>query len=412
VVNAADLKISDDYLAEVVERISGGLEVADKAEFFASLAWSVICEPGDSFAGKLISALGPDEALALELEATSALKYREIFEARDLDWVEMQSFGRFERSLLEARERWKSRISLSVIDKAISEMTLHNGFFIYESSFEWPKALADLGDFAPRGLWVRGSRQAIESLDKSVSIVGSRMATSYGQFVTTDLVSELVSHKFTIVSGGAYGIDAMAHRSALAVGLPTIAVMAGGLDRLYPSGNAELFKQIEREGALISEMPPGAEPTKWRFLQRNRLIAALGAATVVVEANPRSGAVSTANRALEIGRPLGAVPGPINSAGSDGCHRLIRETEAQLISSGQDLLELLGQQQGFNLDSPGLGALETRVLDVIGFGTAGMEQIRSEAGLTREEARTGLSGLVLLGIVEQNAEGWARVYAG
>ena len=201
----------------------------------------------------------------------------------------------------------------------------------------------------------------------------------------------------------------MSHRVTNSVGGLTVAMMAGGLDRLYPSGNRELFNSIEANGLILSEMPPGAEPTKWRFLQRNRLIAALGQATVVVEANPRSGAVSTANRAIELDRPVGAVPGPINSPGSDGCHLLIREGKAELITCAQEILEMI-QPSGFDApaEMAGLGALETRVLDVIGFGLVGLEAIRAEAGLTSSEANLGLAGLSLLGMVEQHSGGWQR----
>lgn len=408
-VTATDLRVDQAVIESCVARVGGGLSIPDPAEYFASLAWSVICEPGDAFAGKLIAALGSGDALALELANTSPAGYRHRFEADGLDWFEMQSFGQFEKTLSEARERWKARLSLAVIEKAIRDFSVVQGWFIDPSADCWPSSFQDLGAHAPRGLWIRGELSAIEGLGKSVSIVGSRMASAYGDYATGELIGGLVSRGITVVSGGAYGIDAMAHRAALAVQLPTVAVMAGGLDRLYPSGNSELFKQIERKGALISEMPPGAEPTKWRFLQRNRLIAALGGATVVVEANPRSGAVSTANRALELGRALGAVPGPINAPGSDGCHRLIREDSAVLISSSEDLLDLLGYQAAEETTLQGLGAIETRVLDVIGFGDADYHQVCAEAGLTRDEARMGLASLSLLGLIQQNANSWSRV---
>jgi DNA processing protein len=185
--------------------------------------------------------------------------------------------------------------------------------------------------------------------------------------------------------------------------------MAGGLDRLYPSGNRELFNEIANKGLLMSEMPPGAEPTKWRFLQRNRLIAALGQAIILVEANARSGAVSTANRGVEIGRPIGAVPGPINAPGSDGCHQLIRGHKADLITCADDILELLGESSTkMPAEVAGLGALETRVLDVIGPTGADLNRIRSEGGLTAAEAEVGIAGLSLLGYIEQDSSGWRR----
>jgi DNA processing protein len=185
--------------------------------------------------------------------------------------------------------------------------------------------------------------------------------------------------------------------------------MAGGLDRLYPSGNRELFNDIAARGLLLSELPPGAEPTKWRFLQRNRLIAALGDATLLVEAHARSGAVSTANRAVDLGRPVGAVPGAITSPGSDGCHQLIRDFKAQLITCSGDILELIGEGEvSLTNTVEGLGALETRVLDVIGARIADISRICGEGGLTRSEAEVGIASLSLLGLIDRDSSGWRR----
>jgi DNA processing protein len=319
----------------------------------------------------------------------------------------MQKFGRFEKTLSDARERWLPRLSTAKVKASAETMSRLNGWFMTEASANWPEELNDLGHHAPRGLWGIGIPPSDYS--RSISVVGSRVASAYGEFATGELLAPLVARGFKVVSGGAYGIDAQAHRSTVALDGQTTAVMAGGLDRLYPSGNLELFKAIEGRGSLLSEMPPGAEPTKWRFLQRNRLIAALGQATIVVEANARSGAVSTANRAVDLGRPLGAVPGPINSPGSDGCHQLIRDLKAQLITCSDDILELVGENVStVSSQSLGLGALETRVLDVIGMTTAKMEKVCAEGGLTRSEAEVGLAGLSLLGLIEQDSLGWRR----
>ncbi|MFM6965920.1 MAG: DNA-processing protein DprA, partial [Rhodoluna sp.] len=259
------------------------------------------------------------------------------------------------------------------------------------------------------GLWAIGNADHLSELSNGISIVGSRIASAYGERACSELVGPLIARGYLIISGGAYGIDAMAHKATLALRGVTAAMMAGGLDQLYPSGNRDLFKAIASNGLILSELPPGAEPTKWRFLQRNRLIAALGQATVVIEANPKSGAVSTANRAIELERPLGAVPGPIDSPGSDGCHQLIRQLKAELITCAEDVIELLEPNgQSVELLEQGLGALETRVLDAIAFGNATIEKIRADAGLTNSEATLGLSGLALLGIVEQHNGGWQR----
>ncbi len=407
-VSEAELRIDERTMTQIIQPMARFEVLESPVDYFAAMAWSVICEPGDSFAGKLIDAFGVSQALSLELAGTSAKDYIARFDEAGVDLGALQSHGRFDKTMAEARERWQPRMSVAAVSKASTEMELRGGWFMTPQSELWPESLGSLEAHAPRGLWVRGGMEAVRSMGQAVSMVGSRMATSYGEFATGEIVGALVNRGYCLVSGGAYGIDAMAHRSTLAMGGFTVAVMAGGLDRLYPSGHAELFKQIEQSGALVSEMPPGAEPTKWRFLQRNRLIAALGQAVIVVEANPRSGAVSTANRALEIGRPLGAVPGPINSAGSDGCHRLIREHKAELVCCGDDVLELLGYSRADEPITQGLGALETRVLDVIGFGVASHLHICETAGLTRDEANLGLSALSLLGVIEQNAHGWTR----
>ena len=406
-VTAGDLRISESDLEAAVT----GVRVKDSGEnsidLFATLAWNVICEPGDGFAGQLIQTFGPAQALKFEVERISPENYLRRFADAGSDFGEMKAFGDFEKSLHHARERWSDRLSIRKVCDAATKMRGLDAWFITRESQHWPRQLDDLGRHAPRGLWGIGAPDVLRQ--PAISIVGSRMATSYGDFATGELVGPLTQRGYSIVSGGAYGIDAMAHRAALALEGVTIAVMAGGLDRLYPSGHRDLLRQISSSGALISEMPAGAEPTKWRFLQRNRLIAGLGLATIVVEANPKSGAISTANRAIELERPLGAVPGPLNSPGSDGCHKLIRDSTATLITCADDILELIGRGGVWQGDElPGLGALETRVNDVIGFGGANLAKICSEAGLTRSEAQIGLAGLSLLGLIEEGVAGWHR----
>lgn len=406
-VTAQDLRISRADLEEAVVGVRVKDSDEDSVDFFATVAWNVICEPGDGFAGQLIETFGPSAALKFEVDRISAKKYVQQFADAGSDFAEMQAFGAFEKSLIDARERWSARLSIQKVREAASKMATLDAWFITRASQHWPGQLEDLGRHAPRGLWGIGAPYTLKR--PAISIVGSRMASSYGEYATGELVGPLTRQGYSIVSGGAYGIDAMAHRAALALEGVTTSVMAGGLDRLYPSGNRDLFRAISHSGALISEMPPGAEPTKWRFLQRNRLIAAIGLATIVVEANPKSGAISTANRAIELERPLGAVPGPLNSPGSDGCHKLIRESEATLVTCAEDILELIGRGERWQGNElPGLGALETRVNDVIGFGGANLAKICAEAGLTRAEAQIGLAGLSLLGLIEEGSAGWHR----
>lgn len=194
----------------------------------------------------------------------------------------------------------------------------------------------------PLALWVRGPAELASVGVRSVGIVGSRAATQYGEHVTAELAYGLAGRGVVIVSGGAYGIDAAAHRAALAAGGTTVLVSAGGLDRPYPAGNAALFERVADTGLLVSESPPGCAPQRRRFLTRNRLIAALSTGTVVVEAAARSGAANTAKHAVVLQRPLMAVPGPVTSPMSTGCHDLIRREQALLVGTVNDVLSVVG----------------------------------------------------------------------
>ncbi|HEV2891286.1 MAG TPA: DNA-processing protein DprA [Frankiaceae bacterium] len=208
---------------------------------------------------------------------------------------------------------------------------------------EWPSSLDDLGDRVPVALWARGPVSLVEATTYSVSIVGSRAATPYGNQVAAELAVELGDRGWSTVSGGAYGIDAATHRGSLAADAPTVAVLACGVNVAYPSGNRRLFEDIAAQGLLVSEWPPGASPTRLRFLWRNRCIAALSRGTVVVEMGHRSGARRTCTEAQRLGRYVMAVPGPITSAVSVGCHALLRAREAECVASARDVLELVSR---------------------------------------------------------------------
>lgn len=178
-----------------------------------------------------------------------------------------------------------------------------------------------------------------------MTITGSRAATGYGMHVADELAMDASLAEQIIVSGGAYGIDQAAHHAVLESDGHTIAVMAGGPDRLYPVGNRDLLERVADLGLLVSEMPPGSEPTRYRFIARGRLLAALSSATVIVEAGARSGALNVAREAGALGRGVGAVPGPITSAASTGAHLLMREGTATLITGSHDLVALTKTQQ-------------------------------------------------------------------
>ena len=217
---------------------------------------------------------------------------------------------------------------------------------------EWPESLDDLADRRPVALWVRGPVSLRDATDRSVAIVGSRAATPYGNQVAAEIAVDLGDRGWSTVSGGAYGIDAAAHRGSLAAGALTVAVLACGVDVTYPSGNRRLFEDVAASGLLVSEWPPGASPTRLRFLWRNRVIASLSRGTLVVEMGHRSGARRTCAEAARLGRHVMAVPGPVTSAVSVGCHALLRSREAECVTNAADVLELVSRLGDVPLPEP------------------------------------------------------------
>ena len=220
------------------------------------------------------------------------------------------------------------------------EISKTGGVFITPEDNDWPTSLADLAT-PPIGLVIAGDRSVLLKLDKSISIVGSRQPTNYGLQLSYSLASQASLAQLVVVSGGAYGIDTASHQGALSVGGLSIAVLAGGINRLYPLENQKLFKDITKSGLLISEVMPNIESKPYRFLIRNRLIAALSRSTVVVEAKFISGSIRTARDAAEIFRPVFAIPGPVTSPLSEGCHRLIAERVADIATSLDEILEVI-----------------------------------------------------------------------
>ena len=367
----------------------------------AAATWSLLCEPGDSMAGMLRRILGVEESL---YEIRRAKLAKDLLPLLPNDTFRAPQFI---STLEDSQECWKRRLAIVNVDKAIETLSTLNGTLLSAESPLWPKGLFDLGDSAPAVLWVLGQSNILQN-PKTLSIVGSRIASNYGLEVTRDLVKSAVTRDFVIVSGGALGIDASAHKNALSFDGKTIAIMAGGLDRLYPAKNLDLFQDIQQSGAVISEMPPGTAPARWRFLQRNRLIAAIGQATVVVEAGFRSGSINTAGHANELDKPVGAVPGPINSTRSAGCHRLIKERRAELISTPSDLEELLGIWAKEVSSEFHLSGLQTRALDSFVSFEQGSERVAQISGMTLNEVGFALDSLSRLGLVVQTSNGWVK----
>ena len=275
----------------------------------------------------------------------------------------------------------------------------------------------------PLALWVRGTLDLATVGVRSVAIVGSRASTEYGNWVARDWAERLSEREFVVVSGGAHGIDAAAHRGALSADGQTVLVSAGGLDRAYPPANAQLFERVAENGLLVSESPPGADPRRRRFLTRNRLIAALGTGTVVVEAASRSGARNTAGHCTGLGRPLMAVPGPITSERSAGCHELIAADQdpARLVASVEDVLEVIGGASDVTaIRPPAERASEdlTRRLDSLDPAArqvfdalparawVGPDRLALASGLSPLTVIRTLPALELAGLVESSVEGY------
>ena len=235
-------------------------------------------------------------------------------------------------------EKLITNLRATKLDDIKESIVKTESIFLTPHSPQWPVALNDLSAI-PFGLVVKGDLSALS--ERSLAIVGTRNPTPYGLRIAGDFAAGFVDREWSIVSGGAYGIDSAAHKGALIAEGRTIAVLAAGVDVAYPAGNARLFAEIAENGALVSEVLPGSHAIPTRFLTRNRIIAALSQATLVVEAAFRSGSLRTARDAAELLRPVMAIPGPINAPTSEGCHRLIGERAAEIVTSVADAVELI-----------------------------------------------------------------------
>ena len=265
----------------------------------------------------------------------------------------------------------------------------------------------------PLALWVTGPARLDEVAERAAAIVGTRAATAYGEHVAAELAAGLAERDVAVVSGGAYGVDGAAHRAALAADGLTVAVLAGGIDVSYPSGHAGLFHRIGEQGLIVTEYPPGLRPQRHRFLTRNRLVAALSGATVVVEAGARSGAANTAAWARALGRGICAVPGPVTSSASVGCHVLLR-AGAMVDTRADEVLELVGRAGELAADAErptsvldGLADNELRVYDALpSRGARTVDEIAVASGLPPTEILGPLSMLEIGGLVVSQGGRW------
>lgn len=395
----------------------GELSLWEK-ERIARAALSRLMEPQDVAGLALVRAVGALDALGIatgELTAGASVE-REITALLSQDgnvpaWTGMAT----------SQRRWAPRVRDLAPERDLETMRRLGGRLVIPGDGLWPEQLADLGLQEPLCLWWRGAERPIPPARRIIALVGSRDSTSYGASVAGDLAHGLAQRGYSVVSGGAYGIDAHAHRGALSGNsssdVPTIAVMAGGVDRFYPAGNEDLLRAVTNQGALIAEVPPGSAPTRYRFLQRNRLIAALASVTVVVEARWRSGALNTAHHAESLGRVVATVPGSIHSANSAGCHRLLRDGGAVCVTDVGEIAELSGRSGEWlaaDRETPaepqdGLSLEDLILLDALPLRSgSSVEKLATVAGLSPEAVRAGLGRLGLLGLASSVRGSWKR----
>jgi DNA processing protein len=313
--------------------------------------------------------------------------------------------------------RWRARLDAADPAADLVAFVRGGGRVLCPGDPEWPTQLDDLGRGRPYALWLRGQADLRTVCLRSVSVVGSREASAYGRHVAAEMAAELAERGWCAVSGGAVGIDSAAHRAALAVGGTTVVVFAGGLDRPYPKKHEGLFGVVARRGVLVSEVPPHVHPVGPRFLIRNRVIAALTRGTVVVEAAIRSGALSTAQHARRLHRAVMAVPGPVTSATSGGCHMILREwaDAAICVTSAAEVIEHVGAIGADLAPEPvhvprardGLGGETRAVLEALPAGEEmDTDTLAATAGVPVEVAMACLGELAALGFAERNRGGW------
>ena len=326
-------------------------------------------------------------------------------------------------------QRTEARRDMDCAATDLEMLQRRGGRLITPDDDEWPTlAFAGFGGVPvrdkpqgrpPLALWAIGPVRLDGVAERSAAIVGTRAATAYGEHVAAELSAGLVERDVAVVSGGAYGIDGAAHRAALAAEGITVAVLAGGLDVLYPAGHSALLHRISQEGLLVTEYPPGVRPARHRFLTRNRLVAALSGATVVVEAALRSGAASTAAWARALGRVVCAVPGPITSTASAGCHALMR-SGAELVTRADEIVEIVGRAGEFAEDPvrpidvlDALSDAELQVYEALpGRGVRTADEIAVAAGLPAAGVLGPLAMLEIAGLVQRDEGRWRLIRNG
>ena len=307
----------------------------------------------------------------------------------------------------------RERLQRLDLDAARAQAERIGARILVRDAPEWPTQLDDLGPTRPYALWVLGAANLRLALIRSVSVVGARASTPYGEQVARQWCSTFAERDVAVVSGGALGIDAAAHRAVLACEGLTVCVLAGGVDVPYPRAHEALIARIADEGLVVSESPLGESPRRQRFVTRNRLIAAMTGATVIVESALRSGTSITARRARDLERHLFAVPGPITSPASAGCHDLIAAGEAMLADDPATVLRALPgipvapDAEPLRLPLDDLTEVQSRVLDAApSRGSIGAEEFAVRSGVPVPQAMAALGQLAAIGMLRRTDSGW------
>lgn len=377
----------------------------------ARAAWSRLAEPGDADAWTLITRLGHVEALAA-VQAGAPVRT-----AGGTEMGPGAHTGVAARAGVSGTERYAARLRTLDVDRDLAWAQRFGTRVVIPGDPDWPQGLDNLPG-PPHCLWVRGGGGLATAQGHGVAVVGARACTSYGVSVARRMGAELADRGYVVVSGAAFGIDAAAHRGALQAEGITVAVLACGVDRSYPVAHADLLKEITQRGAVIAEVPPGSSPMRRRFLERNRLIAAMTVGTVVVEAGLRSGSLNTARSASELGRVVAAVPGPVTSMLSAGCHLAIRDGMALLVTDAAEVVDAVGVLGVDAVPRPSGPVAAYDVLDAedqLVWGAmparraATIASLAAAAGRSEGEVRAALGRLDLFGFARREGTGWKRL---
>jgi DNA processing protein len=393
------------------------------AEVLARIAWSVIAEPGDAVAAEVVARLGAERGLRAVSDTVDAGPVGLVSLLVEAGCAADGTEDALLDAVALALDRWRPRLLRLDLGGVVRAGAALGCVVLLPEDDAWPTGVDDLGPNAPLVLWCRsGVPDAFTApLDAgpSVAVVGARADTVLGAEAAAEITSAAADAGCSVVSGGAHGIDAVAHRVALAAGGRTVAVLAGGVDQLYPAANTGLLLAVAARGALLAESPPGTRPSRWRFLNRNRLIAALGTTTVVVEAGARSGALNTANHAAQLGRTVFAVPGPYSSASSTGCHRLIADGRAEIVVHPRDPVDAaVRTSTGSGEPSAAATALVSaredpevlRVVDALSRRRPlPVDEVARRAGMSLADTTDALALAELQGVVQRTPHGWSAV---